>query len=313
MGTPESDCRQSKSVAFRSAKECPFAERKATLCLVCLIFATPMAHGQRAPDAGYILPPAQSGTTVDVRLGGYNWTPDLEYFVSDPRVRLVPSGPPGPLLLAPPPYWFGAKGRLPSPPIPREVAAKLIIPADVPPGPIYCSRERQRRLQPHRFLCRRNSDVLENEDGIGAQTLASLPVTVSGRLSKNQEIDRYTFLAPRDGPITCDLQSRRLGSKFLGVLEVRDASGRLVADVVGTHGFDPVVTFAAKANAPYNVSIRDLDFGGDRSYVYRMSVTSGPRILAAKPAADARRDGRDRIRAHGWHGQTRIHQAEASC
>ena len=32
----------------------------------------------------------------------------MEFFVSDSRVRLIPTGPPGPILIPPPPYWFGA-------------------------------------------------------------------------------------------------------------------------------------------------------------------------------------------------------------
>src|SRR5437870_13345047 len=103
--------------------------------LVSFVFlaAVGSAHAQRAPDLGYIFPAGgKAGVTIDVRLGGYEWTPDMEYFVHDKRVRLIPSGPPGPLLIAGPPYWFGAKSRIVSLPIPREVPAKLVIPADVP-------------------------------------------------------------------------------------------------------------------------------------------------------------------------------------
>src|ERR1019366_6357612 len=99
---------------------------------------------------------------------------------------------------------------------------------------------------------------------------ASLPMTVSGRLSKNEEVDRYRFVAAKDGPITCDLMARRLGAKFLGIVEVHDGKGRLIADALGTSGADPSLTFAAKAGAEYIVSVRDLDFGGDRSFVYRL-------------------------------------------
>src|SRR5947209_1398567 len=108
------------------------------LVLSLLLFATPFVRAQRAPEAGYVFPAGgKAGSTVDVLLGVYNGTPDLEYIVSDPRVRLVPSGPPGPMLIPGPPYWFGAKGRLASLPIPRETAATLVIPPDVPPGFIY--------------------------------------------------------------------------------------------------------------------------------------------------------------------------------
>ena len=40
--------------------------------------------------------------------------------------------------------------------------------------------------------------------------LPDLPVVVSGRLLKNEEVDRYRFRAPRDGPVTCALTARRL-------------------------------------------------------------------------------------------------------
>ena len=38
--------------------------------------------------------------------------PDLQFFVLDPRVKLETVGEPGPILVPPPPYWFGPKGTL---------------------------------------------------------------------------------------------------------------------------------------------------------------------------------------------------------
>src|SRR5262249_453914 len=127
------------------------------------------------------------------------------------------------------------------------------------------------------FLIGETSDVVEDETATEGQRLPSLPAIVSGRLLKNQGVDRYKFARPTEGPITCEPHPRRLGSKFLGILEVRDARGRLIADVLGSHSADPIVTFPAKANAEYTVSIHDVDFAGDRSFVYRLSVTAGPR------------------------------------
>ena len=44
---------------------------------------------QKAPEVGYVWPPGgKAGTTVNVQLGGYDWTPDVQYFVLDPRVKL---------------------------------------------------------------------------------------------------------------------------------------------------------------------------------------------------------------------------------
>src|SRR5437868_582016 len=108
------------------------------LALLTALHLAAVAHAQKGPEAGYTFPAGgKAGTTVEVRLGGFNWTPDMEYFSLDPRVKLVAVGEPGPILIPPPPYWFGAKGRLGSLPLPREVAAKITLPAGMPPGPVY--------------------------------------------------------------------------------------------------------------------------------------------------------------------------------
>src|SRR5215210_6086820 len=101
------------------------------LVVIGLFIFAPSTHAQRVPEAGYVFPPGgKAGSTIDVRLGGYDWTPDVEFFVHDKRVQLIPADPPGPILIPQPPYWFGAKGRLASMPLAREVAAKFVVPAD---------------------------------------------------------------------------------------------------------------------------------------------------------------------------------------
>ncbi len=255
----------------------------------------PPARAQKAPEAGYIFPAGgKAGTTVEVHLGGYDWTPDMEFFVHDARVKLIPSGLLGPILIPPPPYWFGAKGRIAALPLPREVPAKIVLPADLAPGPIYWQAANANGgTATGAFIVGTGLEVVEDEGRENAQVLPGLPVTVSGRLLKNEEVDRYRFTAAKDGPVTCELMARRLGAKFLGIVQVRDSKGRLVADVAGTNGSDPSLTFAAKAGAEYVVSIHDVDFGGDRSYVYRLTVTPGPRVVGAIPAAGRRGETRD--------------------
>jgi hypothetical protein len=257
------------------------------LALVGLLIDAAAGQAQKVPQVGYVFPAGgKAGTTVEVRLGGYDWTPDMDFFVLDRRIALRPTGPPGPILIPPPPYWFGAKGRIAALPLPREVPARLVIPADFPPGPVcWQAANANGCTAAGLFIVGTGAEVVEDERRGGAQVLPALPVTVSGRLLKIEEVDRYRFTAPRDGPITCELMARRLGAKFLGVLEVRDSKGQVVADVAGTSGSDPCLTFAAKAGTDYTVGIHDVDFGGDRSYVYRLTLTPGPRVVAALPAA----------------------------
>src|SRR5271163_3462776 len=107
------------------------------LLLLLAIPAQAPAPVPKAPEAGYIYPPGgKAGTTVNVQLAGFDWTPDLQFFFSDPRVKLELVGPPGPVLMAPPPYWFGPKGLIVALPMPREIPARLTLPADLPIGPI---------------------------------------------------------------------------------------------------------------------------------------------------------------------------------
>lgn len=252
----------------------------------------------KAPEVGYLYPPGgKPGTTVNVQLAGFDWTPDLQFFFSDPRVKLELLGPPGPVLLAPPPYWFGPKAYIAALPMPREIAARLTLPADLPPGPIrwQVANANGGSAGAGVFWIGDRPEVLEDDKLSAAsnptskgQPLASLPVAVHGRLGKVEEIDRYRFRAALAGPITCDLFTRRLGANIHAVLEVRDSASRLVADVADTEGIDPALTFAAKKDEEYTISIRDVDFRGDRSFVYRLELTPGPRVVAALPVAGRR-------------------------
>ena len=45
------------------------------------------------------------------------------------------------------------------------------------------------------------------------------------------------------------------------------------------------LTFLAEAGGVYTLSLHDVDFAGDRSYVYRLSIAAGPQLLASIPAA----------------------------
>lgn len=257
---------------------------------VGLLLAAPAA-AQKAPEAAYVFPPGgRAGSTVEVRLGGYDWTPDLQYFVHEPRVKLEITGSLSPIFVPPPPYWFGPKSFLVGPPLPRELPARLTLPADLPPGPVrWQVAGASGPSATGVFLVTgpdEGAEVLEDpHEQRGPQSLPALPVVVSGRLSRIEEVDRYRFTAPKDGPISLDLMARRLGSNFNGILEVRDAEGRLVADDADTEGRDARLTFAAKGGAEYIASLHDVDFKGDRALVYRLTVRPGPRVLAAIPAA----------------------------
>ncbi len=120
------------------------------------------------------------------------------------------------------------------------------------------------------------------------QRLPPPPVAVSGRLSRLTEVDRYEFVADRDGLVIAELWARRLGSDFQGQLEVRDEAGRLLADFADTEGDGWSGCVRGQRRSDVHDGVQDVDFRGDRAYVYRLVLASGPKILATLPAAGVR-------------------------
>ncbi len=266
----------------------------AAWCPVAL--AQKKAGELKPPEPGYVYPPGgAAGTAIDVQLGGYDWTPDLQFFALDPRVKLVATGPPGPVLVPPPPYWFGAKSTLAAPLLPREQPGRVTLPPGLPPGPVRwaVAGASGAGARTGVFWVGTGPEVLEAPPADAPQKLPALPVTVNGRLSRLEEVDRYRFTAPADGPVTCEVFARRLGVNLNAAVTVRDARGVVVLDAVDTDGDDLAVTFRAAAGAEYVLSLSDLDFRGDRAFVYRLALTAGPRVVATVPLAGRRGESRD--------------------
>jgi len=262
--------------------------------IVALVLASvasaPLAQAQLAPEIGYVYPSGgQAGTTVEVKLGGYDWTPDMQIFLHDPRVKLEMSGPPTAVLVPEPPYWFGAKGRGPAWPLSREFTARLTIAADVPAGPVLFQVANANGPSPAAvFFVGTTPEVVEEPARKTPQVLPVLPVTVNGQIRLIEEIDQFEFVAPKAGPLTVELVTRQMGSPLHGMLKIRDDQGKVVLDLADTEGRDLAATFIARAGAKYTLSLHDLDFAGDRSYVYRLLLWPGPRVPAAYPAAGRR-------------------------
>jgi hypothetical protein len=129
------------------------------------------------------------------------------------------------------------------------------------------------------FMVGEVTEFIEPEKSAATLDVPNLPLTISGRIAKITESDTYRFQATSAGLVTCRLEDR-LGQPFSGLLTVRDAEGKLIADTADTIGQGATITFAARANTFYTVQVRDIDFSGDRGYVYRLTIEQVPRVLA---------------------------------
>ncbi|MFM7057409.1 MAG: hypothetical protein ACKO2P_10865 [Planctomycetota bacterium] len=250
------------------------------------LFLSSAASAQLPPGAGYVFPPAVSiGRTTDVQLGVFDPTDDVQWFVHDTRVQLERTGPVSDFHLPPPPYWTGPRGGTNALPIPREAPARITVAADVQPGFVYwqiASANGSSRTA--RMLLSHDPEILESRSRDFPQQLPALPVAVSGRLSRLTEVDRYEIVASSDGPITVQLMARELGADFRGILQARDAGGALLADFADTQGMDGSLTFSVRTGQRYSVSLHDVDFRGDRAYIYRLLFTQTPHVVTTIPA-----------------------------
>lgn len=259
-------------------------------------FVPTICFGQQAPSIGYVYPAGgQAGTTVDAKLGGFDWTPDIQIFCLNTHVKLEVLGPPGEVIVPEPPYWFGKKGRSNALPMPRETPVRFVLPADLPVGPIYWQAANANGATTRGiFRVSHTPEVIEEprESSDKVQQLPSLPVIVNGQIKKIEEVDRYILQAPHTGPVTCRVAAKSLNSQLRTILEVRDQAGQLIADVADTEHKDASLTFAAVGGQSYSLSLYDLDFRGDRSLTYRLEIVPQPDVLATIPAYGRRGETR---------------------
>lgn len=256
-------------------------------------------NAQLPPEIGYVHPAGiQAGTTREVTLGGYDWTPDMQLFLHDSRVKLELIGPPTPVLISEPPYWFGAKARGYAWPLPREFRARLTVPPDVPSGFVRWQVANANGVSPIGVIHIGSiPEVQESQPSSGPQFLEQLPIAVSGTIQRIEDVDRYRIHPTTTGPITVELLARQLTSPtnpmaLHGILRIHDDSGRCIVDTAATEGLDLCTTFTADAERDYILSLHDLDFAGDRSYTYRLVITPAPAVAAAYPSAGQRGETR---------------------
>ena len=283
-------------MARRSARGRTSASRLLTLAFSLTLSAVfdSAVLAQRAPEIGYIFPPVvRPGVENPLTIGAYDWTPDVDVFVFAGGAQLKLTGDLGPLMMPEPPYLTGTKAYGPRP-LPREISATLLLHDSIADGAVQCQvANANGTSEAATVIVSRGVEVLEDEPQIGVQALDALPVAISGRIARNEEVDRYRFRAVVTGPVTCDLWAFRLGSRFNGVITVTDDEGNRVSDAVDTTDQDCQLTFAAEAGREYTVAIHEFEFRGHRSYVYRLVLNPSPRVLAALPAAGRRGETRE--------------------
>jgi hypothetical protein len=257
------------------------------LLLTMLCAAT--ATGE-PPDTAYIFPAGgQRGTKVPVRIGGF-------YLYERTPLELLGVGITGPSEIERiPTKWF--EGPVIKQPAsqqkedyPKDYGAELTIAADAPLGPHGWRSWNAQGATPVRpFIVGTLPEVVEDEaDGDPLPTMVTLPVTINGRIFPREDLDEWTFTAAAGQPITVAVLAEQLGSPLEARIEVRSATGAMLAESTGRLNRDPLLRFVPPSSGQYSVRITDTRATGLQHFVYRLTITAGPWIDSIYPLGGKR-------------------------
>jgi hypothetical protein len=119
-----------------------------------------------------------------------------------------------------------------------------------------------------------------NEGGLKAQRI-SPPVIVNGRIAHPGDVAVFRFEGRAGDDVVAEVYARRLGSPLDSLLQLTDATGRVLAwnddtenkdSGLLTHHADSYLRFRLPANGDYFVRLSDAQHHGGSEYGYRLRV-----------------------------------------
>ena len=150
-------------------------------------------------------------------------------------------------------------------------------------------------------------EVEANDSADVAQTIDPAGTVVNGVLSESADVD--TFLVPllTGQTLVASLDAdRTLASPMDGVLQVVSPQGFVLQQNDDDHGIDPQIVFTAPADGTYAVRLfafpkqpnSSIGFSSAKTYVYRLTLTTGPFADRAAPLTN---DPAGAYRLLGWN------------
>ena len=150
-------------------------------------------------------------------------------------------------------------------------------------------------------------EVEPNNTAADAQTVDADGAVVNGILAEKADVD--VFLTPMTSgqTLVASLDAdRTLGSPMDGILQIVSPQGFVVQQNDDDHGIDPQIVFTAPADGLYAVRLfafpkqpnSSITFSSGKTYVYRLTLTTGPFVDRVVPLSD---DPIGPFRAVGWN------------
>lgn len=133
-----------------------------------------------------------------------------------------------------------------------------------------------------------------NEAIATAQRIEQPAVLVNGSLGKNDDVDCYRVSAKAGTTLVASMDAlAAFGSPIDGVLQLTDAAGYVLMQSQDERGFDPQIAYAVERDGEYVVRVfglasvpnSSIRFSGSEDAIYRLTLTTGPFVERAWPAA----------------------------
>lgn len=157
--------------------------------------------------------------------------------------------------------------------------ARVTVPANAQPGALTLPLDLAAGVTNDVTLLADDTPWLVAVEPNGGPTrpqAVTVPVSIDGRLAAPTEThiseDGFRFHAEKNHPLNLEIFAERLGSRMDSVLEVRDASGHVVAQNDDAVGKDSRLQFSPPATADYVACVFDRAHGGGPDYTYRLRI-----------------------------------------
>lgn len=175
---------------------------------------------------------------------------------------------------------------------------KLRIAEDTPLGVAWFTFHNAEGLSSQRpFVIGQLPEAQETEPNnkhSSLETAVTLPLVMNGVLSKSGDVDTFAVDLKAGETLVAMLDAlQTLGSPMDGLLQIADEQGFVIVQNDDAPGFDPRVTWTAARDGRYFVRVfafpsapdSSIRFSGAATYVYRLTLSTGPVVAHWSPAA----------------------------
>ena len=138
------------------------------------------------------------------------------------------------------------------------------------------------------------NDLLDDSEPVSIDSLTN------GRIEKAGDVDHFAFTAKRGQRVVVECLAERIDSPLRAVLQVFNATGRRLAVNRGFFGIDPLIVFDIPADGSYKVRISDLIYSGSADHVYRLSISTRPRVVFSVPSV-VQTKSTNKVNLFGWN------------